>query len=102
MREGKHPNGSRVHVIPIGEAGTQLYPDGPGRYATDTFPTGCCPPLVETDSGRVRLHLFHVRHNTGPMSARFADRLHITRIPTLVPHVCPLTLLTTRRIIWQY
>jgi hypothetical protein len=42
-----------------------------------------------------------VHHNTGPMSARFADRLHITRIPTPVPHVCPLTSLTTRRIIWQ-
>ena len=35
VREGKPQSGSRVHLIPINELGTQLYPDGPDEYATD-------------------------------------------------------------------
>jgi hypothetical protein len=28
-------NGSHVHLLPIDEGGTQLYPDGPHAYAAD-------------------------------------------------------------------
>ena len=60
-------------------------------------------PTPGWDRQRTRpIHHFRVRHDTGPISARFADRFHVTRVLTLVPLVCPLTLLTTRRAIWQY
>ena len=44
MRVGKHPDGSRVHVSPIGESGTQLCPGGPGGYATDHSPPAAAHP----------------------------------------------------------
>ena len=89
--------GSRVHVIPIDEGGTQLYPGSPRGYATDLlhelsgrFRTGATPRPIGSRAPQYR-----------PRSARFESAPHneasdtgSSRIPSRLAH--------RARTIWQY
>jgi hypothetical protein len=55
--------GSHVHLVPIDEGSTRLYPDGPYEYATD-FPHRLPKPC--DSSGRYTYHSVHAHRTTNP------------------------------------
>lgn len=86
--------------IPISKGGTQLYPGGPGGYATDHSPPAAVRPWKEraADASNPTVSACTTRRSD---IRQVSDRLHVTRLLTLVSYVCLLALLTTRRAIWQ-
>jgi hypothetical protein len=99
---GRSWSGSHVHLIPIDEGGTQLYPGGSPRVRHRLFPAGCPPPVHRpTTSGRYTYHPVHAHHNTDPDPPGFESVPHneasvtgFSRIPSRLAH--------RARPIWQY
>src|SRR3954471_15351859 len=85
-RRGRDQSSSHVHLSPIDEGGTQLYPDGPHTYAADNSAwaldtTGCgierAPATQNSPVPAVVPAQIH----------QVSSRLHLTRRQPLVPCV---------------
>jgi len=93
--KGKSASGSHVHVLPIDEGGTQLYPGDPGRYpAAASLPAGARPWPGRTPGAQGSK--FPCAHHRPTHIRQILGRFHLTRPQTLVPRVCLLVLLATR------
>jgi hypothetical protein len=85
-REGRHPDASHVHCVPVGRGGAQLFPGSLATSTPQAFPVASLVAKVVTFG--VAAHHAAVRRPAcaadRPRSARFEPALPLAGVPPLV------------------
>jgi hypothetical protein len=85
-REGRHPDASHVHCVPVGRGGAQLFPGSLATGTPQAFPVASLVAKVVTFGVAATMILSGARRAllTGPPSARFEPALPLAGVPPLV------------------
>src|SRR5215217_3315233 len=85
-REGRHPDASHVHCVPVGRGGAQLFPGSLATGTPQTFPVASLVAKVVTFgvAAHPATHRCPACTADRPRSARFEPALPLAGVPPLV------------------